>query len=77
MKGYVNFFDDRSKLIKILLSLPILHLVWSIYRTIKSLMKESIIGVILSILLIFPFEIIMWLVDLITIIIKNKILWIN
>ena len=64
-------------LVKIILALPGLDIIWNIYRVYKSYVKKHIFGVILGIALIIigiPF---MWLVDMITIIMSGKILWID
>ncbi len=77
MKAFVKSMDGLSKLFKIILALPILDIVWVVYRLIKSLSKKNTLGIILGVLLIIfgiPF---LWIVDIITIVLFNKVLWID
>lgn len=77
MKALVKSMDGLSKLFKIILALPILDIVWVVYRLIKSLSKKNTLGIILGILLIvfgIPF---LWIVDIITIVLFDKVLWID
>ncbi len=77
MKGFIKSMDKASLLIKIILALPILDIVWVVYRLCKSLVKKNTLGIILGILLIIfgiPF---LWIVDIITIILSGKVIWID
>ncbi len=77
MKNAIKSIDGMSKIFKIILALPILDIFWSIYRTMKSASKGKTLGVVLGVLLIIiglPF---MWIIDLITIVVSNKVVWID
>jgi hypothetical protein len=77
MKGLVKSFDKLPKLAKIILALPILDIVWAFYRLFRSINKGSGLGIVLAIVMIFVCPAIFWIVDIITIILANKVLWID
>jgi hypothetical protein len=77
MKAYVKFMDGLPRIVKIIFALPILSFLWGFYRIAKSASKKNTIGVILAIILFFFSGFILWIIDLITIIVKGKILWID
>lgn len=77
MKEYVNAFDGFSKVIKFLLALPALDILWVIYRVCKSATKNNILGVVLGIVLIFVGFPFLWLLDMITIVTSDSVLWID
>ena len=77
MKSFIKGMDGLALWIKIILALPFLDIVWNVYRLERSIDKGSVLGIVLGILLIIigiPF---MWLVDIISLIVANKILWID
>lgn len=72
--GYVKWMDNNPKWLKVVLAI-FLGIFWGIYRIVKSVVDGNMLGVVLGILLlIFGFWII-WLVDIITLIVMDKILW--
>ncbi|MGI6713654.1 MAG: hypothetical protein ACOX3K_01170 [Bacilli bacterium] len=77
MKKFIKWMDSASKLIKVILALPVLDIVWVIYRLVKSITKKSTLGVVLAILLIVIGLPWLWLVDIITILFADKVLWID
>ena len=77
MKSFIKGMNGLALWIKIILALPVLDIVWNIYRLARSIDKKSTLGIILAVLLIIigiPF---MWLIDIITLLIANKVLWID
>lgn len=75
MKSFVKAMDNLPLIVKIILALPMIDIVWVVYRLIKSISNENVLGIVLGILLLFigiPF---LWLIDIITLIIKNDVLW--
>lgn len=77
MKSFIKGMNGLALWIKIILALPVLDIVWNIYRLARSIDKKSTLGIVLAILLIIigiPF---MWLIDIITLLIANKVLWID
>lgn len=77
MKGFINAMEALPLWAKILLALPGLDIIWVIFRLAKSIEKENTLGIVLAVLLIIigiPF---LWLVDIITIVVNNKVIWLD
>lgn len=74
MNEYIKFMDDLPMIAKILFALPVLDILWNVYRLIKSIRDNNTLGIVLAILLLV-FSTIVWLVDLITLAVYGKILW--
>lgn len=77
MKKLVKWFDDAPLLIKIILAIPVLDVVWVVYRIARSLMKNSMLGLVLGIILIIVGLPWLWLVDIVTILLTGKVIWLN
>lgn len=70
-------FDELPLIVKILLALPFLDIVWVVYRLIKSIKGKNTLGIILAVVLLvfgIPF---LWLIDIITLALYNKVLWLE
>ncbi len=77
MKKFIETMDNFSMVVKIILALPFLDIIWTVYRIVKSLDKQNYVGVLLGVLMIFigiPF---LWLIDIIFIILKGNVFWID
>ncbi len=78
MKQFIKAMDDMPFIVKLLLCLPVLDIVWNIYRICKSADKNNTTGIILGVvLLVLGSYTVVWLVDLISVIVKKDILWID
>lgn len=77
MKSIIKSFDNLPLILKIILALPVLDIVWAFYRLFRSLNKNNVLGIILAIVMIFVCPAIFWLVDIITLILMRKVLWID
>lgn len=71
----VKWMDNLPKWAKVVLALPCLDVVWVIYRLFKSLGKKQTLGVVLAVILIVVGLPWLWLLDIITIILLDKVLW--
>ncbi|MDI9504095.1 MAG: hypothetical protein GX343_02425 [Erysipelotrichaceae bacterium] len=71
----VKWMDNLPKWAKVVLALPCLDVVWVIYRLVKSLGKKQTLGVVLAVILIVVGLPWLWLLDIITIILLDKVLW--
>lgn len=77
MKEFIATLDKLPIWLKIVLALPIFDIIWVIYRIIRSAHKQSTFGIILGVLLVvigIPF---LWLIDIITILVKGNVFWID
>ena len=77
MKAYVNAFDGFSKVVKFLLALPILDILWVVYRLCKSADNKNTLGVVLAVVMLIVGIPFLWLVDMISIVLNDKVLWIE
>lgn len=77
MKNYIKSLDHCSKLVKIIFALPFLDIIWAIYRICKSAVKKNTLGVIIAVIMIFVCAVAFWIIDIITIILSGKVLWID
>jgi len=77
MKGFIKWMNGLPKLLKIIFALPVLDIIWAIFRLCKSISKKNTLGIVLGILMIILCPAIFWLVDIITIIVFNRVLWID
>ena len=75
MKNFLKEMDNLPKLLKIILCLPGLDIIWAVYRIIKGVTKDSLVQLIVGILWILPGAPFLWLVDMITTILQEKILF--
>lgn len=73
--GFVKAMEKLPQILKIILALPGLDIVWAIYRIVKGVCKKNIITLIAGILWIIPGSVICWIVDLITTIFSNKVIF--
>ena len=76
MNSIVKSFDSLPKIVKIIFALPFLDIIWAIYRMIRSISKSNVLAILLSIVMLVLCPAIFWIVDLITIIVSDKVLWI-
>ena len=77
MKSLIKAMDNLPLLVKLILCIPAVAIVWTIYRLCRSLDKNNLVGVVLAIVLIFVGVPFMWLIDLICILIGGKVWWID
>jgi hypothetical protein len=67
--------DGRSKLVKVLLALPVVNITWALYRLFKSIEAKDTLGIVLAILLVLFGHFIIFILDLVTLIAYDKLLW--
>ncbi len=77
MKQLIKSVENLPLIIKLVLAIPGLDIFWNVFRVVRSLAKENILGAVLAVALIIigiPF---MWLIDLICLFASGKIWWID
>lgn len=74
MKEAIKFLDDLPWIVKLILCIPALDIVWTVYRLLRSLEAKNTVGIVVSIVLFFcaPF---VWLIDLICVILNKQVWW--
>ena len=77
MKSFIVAMEKLPLLVKVILALPMLDIVWVVYRIVRSVDKQNVLGIVLGVLLVvvgIPF---LWLIDIITILVSGNVWWID
>jgi len=48
MNELVKSMDGLPKIVKVILALPVLDIIWAIYRLCRSISKNSVVGIIMD-----------------------------
>ena len=75
MKDFMKALDELPWYIKLVLCIPMLDIVWAIYRIAKSYYAENTTGIVIGVLCIFPGAVLVWLFDAIYVAVNKKIWW--
>ena len=71
MKDFIKAIDNLPFIVKLILCIPVLDLVWAIYRIIKGVDKKDNFLLVVGILWIIGACTATWLVDLVTVILNK------
>ena len=71
MKVFIKAIDRLPKILKLLLCIPVLDIVWAIYRIVKGLNKKDNLLVVIGILWIIPGSMFGWIFDIITVLLYD------
>ncbi len=77
MKQLIEAIDNLPKIVKLILCIPMLDIVWWIYRICKSLDKNNTVGLVIAIVLLFISIPVMWIIDLICVALNGKVWWLD
>lgn len=77
MSNLIKTFDDLPLIVKVILCIPMLDIVWSVYKICRSVDKSNVLGIVLGILTIFPGAFFIWIIDLVTLLINGKVWWLD
>ena len=75
MKGMVKWFENCPLWLKIIFALPGLDIIWAIFRIVKGAAYGKIGLVLIGILWIILGWAILWIIDIVSIIIKKHPIW--
>ena len=75
MKELCKALDNLPKIVKILLCLPVVNIVWAIYRIGEGIASKNMVHLVLGILWVIVGPTIGWLLDLICMLIFGHIFW--
>lgn len=75
MKDIIKGFDELPLIVKVILALPVLDIVWAVYRLCRSLSNNNALGIVLAILMLLICPTLFWLVDIITLLVMGKVVW--
>ena len=77
MKGLIKTLDNLPLIVKLILCIPLLDIVWSVYKLCRSITKNNVLGIILAVLTIVPDAAFIWLIDLLTLLLTGKVWWLD
>jgi hypothetical protein len=63
--SFVKTFDELPFLVKVLFALPVLNIVWAIYRIVKGACTENYVMLVVGIIWILAGSSICWILDLV------------
>ena len=67
--GFISAMDNLPWIVKIILCIPVLDIVWAVYRIVKGATEKNILTLVFGILWIIPGSVICWIIELVTTII--------
>ena len=73
MKNFMKAMDELPNFLKVILCMPVLDIIWAVYRIMKGVVNKSLIQLIVGILWIVPGAVFLWIVDIICVISNGKI----
>lgn len=75
MQKFIDWMDSRSRLVKILFCLPIIAILWGVYRILGAIAKKDWVRLVLAIVWVIFAGFVGWILDLIWMILFNRIFW--
>ena len=72
MKEFLSAIDNLPKIAKIILCLPVIDIIWAIYRIVKGIDTSNTVLIVVGILWIVFGSTITWVADLIGTILNDK-----
>ena len=75
MNQFIKWMDNRSRLVKILFCLPIIDIIWGVYRVLGAIKNKNWFHLVLAIIWLVIAGFVGWVLDLICIILFNHICW--
>ncbi|MDY4849137.1 MAG: hypothetical protein SO176_02630 [Bacilli bacterium] len=75
--AFIKWMDDRSRLVKILFSLPVIGVIWGVYRILGCFLhgKVNVLRLVLAIIWTMWAGMVGWVLDLVAIVLTNHIFW--
>ena len=77
MNAYVKWMDGNPKILKIILCFFILDVTWAVYRIGRAAVAKNWFHMVLGILWVIAAGTVGWILDLVWIILFNRIFWFN
>ena len=75
MKAFCKWMNEQPRIIKILFCLPIIDIIWGVYRLGGAIVNKDVLHIVLAVLWILIAGFIGWLLDLVSILLTNHIFW--
>ena len=74
-KDIIKFVDGLDDVVKLILCIPMLNIVFSVYKLCRSLESGNPLWIVLGVLVIFPGAFFVWIIDLISLLQNKKVFW--
>ena len=75
MDSYIKWLEGQSKVVRIILCISILDIFWVVYRIGRAVVAKNWLHLILGIIWVFVGGSVAWILDLIWMIIFDRIFW--
>lgn len=75
MRGFLDWMNGRSRLVKILFCLPIIDIIWGVYRLLGAIANKNVLHIVLAALWIVFAGFVGWVLDLVCILLTGHIFW--
>ena len=75
MQGYINWMDNNSKTLKIVLCIWFLDITWAVYRIGRAITKKNWLHLVLGVVWVMAAGTLGWVLDLIWMILFDRIFW--
>ncbi len=70
--GFIESMNKLPWIVKLLLCIPVLDIVWGVYRIVKGINKKDTFMIVVGILWIVPCFAVCWLIDLVCVLVWKK-----
>lgn len=75
MDSVAKAIEGLPFIVKLIFCIPVLDIIWSVYKICKSGAAKNVLGIILGVLCIVPGAFFIWIIDLVTLIVKGDRVW--
>ncbi len=75
MHKFLDWMNERPRLVKILFCLPIIDIIWAFYRIAGALANKNFWHFVLALIWVIFGSFVGWILDLIWILLFNHIFW--
>lgn len=73
LKKLITTIDELPMLYKFLLCIPLVDIVWTIYRTARSVVADNTVNIIINVVILIVGIPFFWLIDLICLLLNGKV----
>ena len=75
MNDFIKAMEKLPFIVKLILCIPVLDIIWSIWKLCKGIMSGDVLKIILGILTIIPGAAFIWILDIIWMLIYKRPFW--
>lgn len=75
MRAFIDWMNGQSRLVKILFCLPIIDIIWGVYRLLGAIVNKDVLHIVLAVIWILFAGFVGWILDLVCILITGHIFW--